>query len=342
MKKIVPCFIIMVLLLSGCATTTGPRVSSFEVRQAEERLKAKAVRHKYDQLQRVSDIGYRIVKNLPLENGTRSYPYIGLNVVKITDIIQGAYAIDDGATGVVAVTVAKGSPAERAGISAGDIIEEIDGSNIRNETGFNNATSYAKLKDKERIDLRIKRQGVRSTLSCDVERVPRQVSFDMVDDQSINAGASYDKVAVTYGMMKFITSDDEIAVVLGHEFAHITRGHIAKSTGVQMLAGLAVIGLGVISENIQPGSGTEIMRAASGASQIFSRSYSRDLEREADYFGLQYTKSAGYDYTVAIDLWERFAVEVPKSMVENFLNTHPTSPERLVRLEKIIEELRSE
>jgi len=66
------------------------------------------------------------------------------------------------------------------------------------------------------------------------------------------------------------------------------------------------------------------------------------MEREADYFGLKYVKLAGYDYEAASGVWERFAIEVPKSMVQNYLNTHPTSPERLVRLEKIIEELKTE
>ena len=66
------------------------------------------------------------------------------------------------------------------------------------------------------------------------------------------------------------------------------------------------------------------------------------MEREADYFGLKYVKLAGYDYEAASGAWERFAIEVPKSMVQNYLNTHPASPKRLVRLEKIIEELKAD
>ena len=79
-----------------------------------------------------------------------------------------------------------------------------------------------------------------------------------------------------------------------------------------------------------------------GASEIFSRKYSRDLERESDYFGLLYTKNAGYDYEQASGVWERFAIEVPRSMAQNFLNTHPTSPEGMVRIEKIVAELNAE
>jgi predicted Zn-dependent protease len=161
----------------------------------------------------------------------------------------------------------------------------------------------------------------------------------MLDRQEINAGAAPNLILVTYGLMNFTKSDDEIAMVLGHELAHITKGHISKITGIQILTGLAAIGLGILSDQLSPGSGVDVIRAASGISEIFGRSYSRDLEREADYFGLRYVKLAGYDYKVASEVWERFANEVPKSMVQSFLNTHPSSPERMVRIQKIIREL---
>ena len=177
---------------------------------------------------------------------------------------------------------------------------------------------------------------------CEIGAVPRKIAFDMIDEQEVNAGAGPNLILVTYGLMRFAESDDEIAVILGHELAHITKGHISKAMGVEMFADLAILGVGILSEYLSPGSGTDVIRAASGVGQIFSRSYSRDLEREADYFGLKYTKLAGYDYEVASGVWERFAIEVPRSMIQNYLNSHPTSPERMVRIEKIIKELEAE
>src|SRR4029079_5086814 len=72
-----------------------------------------------------------------------------------------------------------------------------------------------------------------------LETIPSHpnVQFVLVSgDQSINAGATFGQVAITSGMLNFIESDDEMAVVLGHELAHITEGHVMKGT----MSGLAL------------------------------------------------------------------------------------------------------
>lgn len=341
MKKAVVSLIAISLLLSGCATVTGPKVTSFEIEQAKGRLKAKAARHRFDQLQKVSDIGYCLIMNLPQEDRRRGYPFIGIKVVKITGTLKNAYNLTQD-KGVVIVVVVKDSPAEKAGLEAGDVILRIDNRRIIGLEGFASAISPARLKDKDNITIEINRGGENKIFACDVISAPRNVAFDMIDEQEVNAGAGSNIILVTYGLMRFAESDDEIAVILGHELAHITRGHVSKTIGTEMIVGLAALGVGILSEQLSPGSGSDIFRAASGIGQVFGRSYSRDLEREADYFGLKYVKLAGYDYKSASGVWERFAVEVPQSMIRNYLNTHPTSPERMVRIEKIIEELEAE
>jgi len=74
--------------------------------------------------------------------------------------------------------------------------------------------------------------------------------------------------------------------------------------------------------------------------RAFGAKYSRDLEKEADYFGLQYAHLAGFDIEAGADVWERFAIEIPQSMVRDFMSTHPSSPERFVHIKKIIEEIK--
>ena len=341
MKKIVVFLIVSIFLLSGCATTTGPKVTSLEIREAKERLQAKAVRHRYKQLQRVVNIGHRLIMNLPLEDRRKGYPFLGIKVAKINKTIKRAYDLPE-KKGIVIVAVIEDTPAEKAGLEVGDIILRIGNKRVKGIDSFRYATSSTRLKDKENIEIEVNRYGEDKVFVCGVSIMPRKIAFDMIDKQEINAGAAPNLILVTYGLMNFVKSDDEIAVVIGHELAHITKGHISKITGAQMLAGLAAIGVGILSEHLSPGSGANVVRIASGVSEIFGRSYSRDLEREADYFGLKYVKLAGYNYGTAGYVWERFAIEVPKSMVKSYLNTHPTSPERLVRLEKIIEELKAE
>lgn len=341
MKKIVIFIIAEVFLLTGCATTTGPKVSYSEVRQAKARLEAKAIRHRFEQLQRVLNIGYRLITNLPEEDRRKEYPFLGINVAKINTTVKQAYNLPE-ENGVVITAVIQNAPAEKATLKAGDIILRIGNRQIEGLGDFQYASSSAGLKGKENVEIEVNRYGENKVFICEVGAVPQKIIFDMADRPEINAGAGPDLILVTYGMMNFVKSDDEIAVVLAHELAHITKGHISKISGVQVLTGVAAIGVGVLSEYISPGSGANIVRAASGIGEVFNRSYSRDLEREADYFGLKYVKLAGYDYETATQVWERFAIEVPKSMVQSYLNTHPTSPERMVRLQKIIEELKLE
>ena len=328
-------------ILSGCATTTGPKVTSLEIKQAKERLEAKALRHKFSQLGRVANIGHKLIVNLPAEDIRKSYAYIGVKVAGINKVIVRAYELSQ-TKGVVIVAVIKDTPAEKAGLQVGDIILSIDDRKITNVDSFERATTTTKLKDKVTVAVTINRRSEVKSVVSEVDFMPRKIAFDMIDQQEVNAGAGSNIILATYGLMKFAESDDEIAVIMGHELAHITKGHISKSMGAEMLVGIAALGIGILSEQLSPGSGTDVIRAASGVGQVFGRRYSRDLEREADYFGLKYTKLAGYDYEVASGVWERFAVEIPKSMVQSFLCTHPASPERMVRLEKIIEELRTE
>ena len=58
---------------------------------------------------------------------------------------------------------------------------------------------------------------------------PPPVQFILAaEEPSINAGATYGKVMVSSGMIEFLRSDDELALILGHELAHITQGHVSR------------------------------------------------------------------------------------------------------------------
>lgn len=166
-----------------------------------------------------------------------------------------------------------------------------------------------------------------------VERVGRRlletipghpnVQFAIVNgDPSINAGATFGQVAVTSGMLNFVHDDDEMAVVLGHELAHIEQGHVMKGA----VSSLALNVLAIVLESRAPGAG----QAAGGIGQLFLNHYTQNQEREADDVGLRYAYAAGYDPTAAVGLQERLAVEVPQSMSAGYFDTHPSSVERAV------------
>jgi predicted Zn-dependent protease len=64
-------------------------------------------------------------------------------------------------------------------------------------------------------------------------------------------------------------------------------------------------------------------------------------EREADYLGLFYAHTAGYNIESGVELWKRFALEIPRSRSKSFLRSHPASPERILRVKKVVELIKS-
>ncbi len=160
---------------------------------------------------------------------------------------------------------------------------------------------------------------------------PVKIDFEIQESRDVNAGATVRKIVVTTGMMRFLKSDDELAVVLGHEIAHIVKGHIEKS----IISNIPVIIGSQMAESAMPGSGKIVEMGGS----IFTQKFSRDMEREADYFGIQYAYKAGYDVMAGVKIWERFAIELPESQRAGIFSSHPSSTERLVRAEKIAESL---
>ncbi len=189
-----------------------------------------------------------------------------------------------------------------------------------------NDRAQARMREQKR---RIERVGQRL-----LDTIPSHPKVQFVianGDPSINAGATFGQVAVTSGMLDFIESDDEMAVVLGHELAHITEGHVMKGA----IGSLALNVLAIVLETQAPGAG----QAAGGIGQLFLNHYTQTQEREADEVGLRYAYQAGYDPRAAVDVQERLAVQAPQSMSAGYFDTHPSSVERAVAAREEAREL---
>ncbi|HHT9117318.1 MAG TPA: M48 family metalloprotease [Candidatus Hypogeohydataceae bacterium YC38] len=169
-------------------------------------------------------------------------------------------------------------------------------------------------------------KSVGSRLLAQVES-PAKIDFQIQEEEAVNAGATFGRIVVTTGMMRFIQSEDELAVVLGHEITHVVKNHIMKG----IISNIPLILGSIAAERAAPGSGRMVQLGGS----IFTQKFSRDMEREADYYGLLYAHRAGFDVEAGIDIWERFAVELPESQRSSLFSSHPTSTERLARARKV-------
>lgn len=147
------------------------------------------------------------------------------------------------------------------------------------------------------------------------------------------------KIAVYTGIVKQLKlTDDEIAVIIGHEVTHALREHSREQMSTQMLknSALSIASIFVDSSII----GISDTLADLGLMLPFSRSH----ETEADEIGLELTHKAGYNVDAGVSVWKKMAAvggEKPPAI----LSTHPSDEDRLAnldRLAKIIKEGKSE
>ena len=164
-----------------------------------------------------------------------------------------------------------------------------------------------------------------------------------MDMDGINAYADDQsgQLIFTAGLMRQVGSDDEIAMVMGHEMAHIMFGHNQKSRD-NADAGAALgflIGLGASVEYAPYLSGEDMVNIMQLTTQGFQHlgglSYSKEMELEADALSAHIVDEAGYDTLTAkgfLVRMHRKAAEVGEQQAKSlvgFLSTHPSNAKRL-------------
>lgn len=340
-KKLASLLIIIPFIISilGCATISGPSVSSEEVERVREELRVKALAYRIKQLQRLHNIGTRLMLNIHREDTKQPpQPFLGIVCLNIDKYLERSYNLGV-KKGVAIVVVKEKSPAAEVGLMPGDVLRALNGNKLDNLSEFNAVTS--ELKIDQQIEIEILRGSQPMIFHTRIKEIPINCPIIMVDSAEVNASTDGRIIVVTYGLVNFAKSDDELAAVLGHELAHAVRGHIAKAQGGRILGLIAALALGIAAESQSPGSGEAVTRGVGQLGDVFNATYSRDLEREADYFGARFVYFAGFDVDTCATVEERFAIEMPATMTQNFLSTHPSSPERVARIKKIIQELKA-
>lgn len=183
------------------------------------------------------------------------------------------------------------NPAQFSKISPGDTI-------------VNGAGKAVDLDDKSVQDglmrgvLKFKHKGQIQNLRVQTKSIcdyPVRLKFS----NAVNAYANGRAITVTTGMMNFVKSDEELALVLGHELAHNTMHHVRKSIWNTLVS-------------------------------LNAHRFTRRFEAEADYVGLYYMARAGFDLKNVENFWQRLGVYAPNTIVK--AKTHPISPERALAI----------
>ena len=144
------------------------------------------------------------------------------------------------------------------------------------------------------------------------------------------------KVFVYSGIFKYVSSDDELAAVMGHEIGHalarhgaerMSRGQLTQATG--QILGAVMQGRG------NPQNTAMVMQAFGIGSQLgVMLPHSRTQEYEADHIGLVLMAKAGYNPQAALNFWQKFA-RSGKTPPE-YLSTHPAPQHRIEQIKALL------
>ena len=141
------------------------------------------------------------------------------------------------------------------------------------------------------------------------------------------------KIMVYTGLAKQLKlSDDELAVVLGHEMSHALREHSREQVS-QALAAQTAIGIGAALFGLGEGSANV---AAAGYQALIATRFSRTDENEADRMGLELTARAGYDPRAGVSLWQKMIAAKNGAQPPEFLSSHPTDASRVQTIQSLL------
>ena len=127
-------------------------------------------------------------------------------------------------------------------------------------------------------------------------------------------------------------SDDEIAVVMGHEISHALREHSREQVS-QAIAAQTAIGVGAALLGLGQGS-SDIANIA--YQSLIATRFSRTDENEADRMGLELTARAGYDPRAGVSLWQKMIKANSGGRPPEFLSSHPTDSSRVQQIEALL------
>ena len=133
------------------------------------------------------------------------------------------------------------------------------------------------------------------------------------------------KIAVFTGILDALKlTDDELAMVLGHEMAHALREHARAREAKLTITSVGTLAIGlVIGGNVG-----ELARQGGG---LLNLKFNRDDEKDADLIGMEIAARAGYDPEAGITLWQKMG-QVTGNARPPWLSTHPSSEDRLRRM----------
>lgn len=211
--------------------------------------------------------------------------------------------------------------------------------------------SFQQIRSEEKVSTnaaaneRVRRVGQRIAGAVGDQMPGAQWEFVVFEANEANAFAlPGGKVGVYTGLLKLAESDDELAIVMGHEIGHVIARHGAERMSEQMvIQGLGALGTAYVQNQYSP-QAVQLFQTAYGGATTLGRvlPHSRANESEADHMGALFAAEAGYDPRAAITFWQKMNRQkggAGGGTLEKFLSTHPADADRIAALEALMPQM---
>lgn len=194
-------------------------------------------------------------------------------------------------------------------------------------TAMQVAKQYTFIKDSRQVN---KVTEIGEKLAKVSDRTDLKYHFSVVEDKEINAftmPGGY--IYINSGLLD-ITTDDELACVIGHEIGHVAARHIAKKLQAQL--GYDIL----MNIAVQNASVRQMQQAIDITFNLVELGYSREDELLADRLGAKYAYKAGYNPYAMISFLKKLKEKDKDELGPVFLRSHPYASQRIQMMEKEI------
>ena len=172
---------------------------------------------------------------------------------------------------------------------------------------------YPPVENKEELVKYVNNVGATVALGSTAPYLFHPYIFIVGESEQINAFAAPGGIVIiTTGMLNFLKNEDELAVILGHEIAHVELQHGIKSVGSEKVIKL-LNGLGNFAVGQAGGSGLQKIAIEKLAAYVMDtlldnmrNGYGIEIESEADTRGMELAYEAGYHAPVMVNMIKRF------------------------------------
>jgi beta-barrel assembly-enhancing protease len=142
-------------------------------------------------------------------------------------------------------------------------------------------------------------------------------------------------IFVTVGLLRSLRNEAELATVLAHEVAHVDRKHMLNTLQrSSLLSNVSELSMTVMDKDPKLLNGV----IDQVSNMLFTNGIDKELEYEADQYGVKYAYWAGYDPNAIQNYLKRLHRSQGKAD-SVFFTTHPSIPERINRVNRQIAKL---